>query len=185
MHKIITESYGSYEAQKIMNFQPNEKALNFVIEASKDILSFFPNIPGSCVMMSALLTAHVRENTDYPIHMIVGSFYIDNHHIFGKSSTSNQTKNFFTHTNLDWDGHAWVIFGTYLIDLSIFRTAYSDKSPKILNEKILSKFGKNRGLIIAPITSMNDNQLTYEPHYAVKDKEITGLVRGAFKLIEE
>lgn len=66
--------------------------------------------------MSVLWTAFIKDNTEYPIHVVAGSLYIDDKKIFGNNATSKQIKDIFSNSNLDWDGHCWVIFGNFICD---------------------------------------------------------------------
>ena len=42
----------------------------------------------------------------------------------------------FSETNMSWDGHAWIVYGDWLADVSLFRTADSDKSSPTLKEHV-------------------------------------------------
>jgi hypothetical protein len=159
-------------------------AIDTIINAGEEVLKLFPDIPGSCVPMSALWTAFIKDNTKYPIYVIAGSLYIDDKNIFGNNITLEETKKVFSNSNLDWDGHCWVLFGNLICDISIFRTAYSKSSPKLLKEKILSIFGENKGLFIVPLEEISKIGMRYETKYVLTDDEITSLFKGAYYLIE-
>jgi hypothetical protein len=57
-------------------------------------------------------------------------------------------KKLFSESNASWNGHAWVMFGHYLADVPIFRTAYSTRSPPRLAAHVRKEFGEGRGLLI-------------------------------------
>lgn len=120
-------------------------------DAGKGVLKLFPNVPRACALMTALWVVFIRSNTKYPIYAIAGSLLVDGIHVFGRTSSENQIKEAFTCTNLDWDGHCWIVFGNLIGDISLFRTAYSDKSPPALKEKVISEFGEGRGILIVPL----------------------------------
>ena len=90
----------------------------------------------------------------------------------------------FTGTNLDWDGHCWVIFGNLLGDVSLFRTAYSEASPPALKHKIITEFGEGHGLLISPLESLTQTCIAYDAQYVLTDDEITGLYNSARNIIE-
>jgi hypothetical protein len=134
--KLISKSYGETKANIALSFEPNEPAQKDLIEKARDVLKHFPYAAGACMFMSAMLTAVIRDHTKYPIHAVAGSLYIDNQPIFGKNLSSNQIKKAFKEQDLDWDGHCWIIFGSLIGDVSIFRTAYSDFAHPMLKKKV-------------------------------------------------
>ena len=134
--------------------------------------------------MTAMWAAFIRDNTEYPVHAVAGSLFVDGNHVFGSSLTTVQVKKAFSGTNLDWDGHCWIIFGNLIADVSLFRTAYSEASPPILKNKVLSEFGEGRGLFIAPIETTRQAGFVYEPKYVLTNDEITRLFNGARSMMK-
>jgi hypothetical protein len=181
--KLIAESYDEIEANNYLTFKPTNDQVQQLAEAGNSVLTRFPYQAGACALMSAMWGALIRDNTDFPIHVVAGSLYIDGQHIFGSDPSANHIKDAFVGKNLDWDGHCWVAFGDLIGDVSIFRTAYSKDSPPILKNKVLSSFGEGRGLFVATMDSMIENGFKYEPKYILTDNEISGLFKGAFSLI--
>lgn len=184
LSRLITESYSAVEAESALNFQPTETAISQLAEAGKAVLQVFPYKAGACALMSAMWIASIRDNTKYPIHAVAGSLFIDGYHLFGRDAAANQTKGAFNGTNLDWDGHCWIIFGNLIGDISLFRTAYSDNSPRVLKEKVISVFGEGRGLFVMSYDATLEYGIRYEPKYVLTDDEITGLCKGIFSMIE-
>jgi len=184
LFSLIAASYSDAHAKSAMSFQPSEFAVEQLVDAGKEVLTRFPWKPGACALMTAMWTAFIRDKTEYPIHAFAGSLLVDGVHVFGSDSTENQTKNAFVETNLDWDGHCWIVFGNLIGDVSLFRTAYSDASPPALKTKILAEFGTGRGLFIAPLSTLAEAGIVYDAQYALTDNEITGLFNGARTMIE-
>ena len=180
---LISLSYNEKESENYANFKPKKNEIDTLIEAAKEALSIFPNIPGACVPLSSLLASLIRDNTNYPIHAIAGSLYIDNKKVF--HNESDDFKALFKKTNLEWDGHCWIIFGNYLCDISICRTAYSNLSPVILKNKILSTMGEGKGIFICPIDKLLDNGFNFIPKYVLTDEEITIGFNSAYYLINK
>ena len=180
---LISLSYNEKESENYANFKPKKNEIDTLIEAAKEALSIFPNIPGACVPLSSLLASLIRDNTNYPIHAIAGSLYIDNKKVF--HNESDDFKALFKKTNLEWDGHCWIIFGNYLCDISICRTAYSNLSPVILKNKILSTMGEGKGIFICPIDKLLDNGFNFIPKYVLTDEEITIGFNSACYLINK
>jgi hypothetical protein len=184
LSSLIAASYTKADAEAAMSFQPSEFAVQQLADAGKEILTLFPYKPGACALMTAMWTAFIRDNTKYPVHAFAGSLFVDGVHVFGSDSTANQTKGAFAGTNLDWDGHCWIVFGNLIGDVSLFRTAYSDASPPALKKKIIAEFGTGRGLFIAPLHVPAERGIIYDAQYALTDVEITGLFNCARTMIE-
>ncbi|MFC1467874.1 hypothetical protein ACFLQY_04200 [Verrucomicrobiota bacterium] len=182
---LISESYDKEIAQRALTFSPSQAELETLIDAGKYVLTNFPDIPGACSVMTAMWVGLIRDNTDYPIHAIAGSLSIDGKTIFGKDMKPSQIKNSFLHGNMDWDGHCWIVLGNYIGDISISRTAYSDKSPRILKEKIVSSFGGNKGLFLCPSESARQEGFQYDPLFVLDAKTVDGLFQGAITIMDK
>lgn len=184
LSKLIEVSYSKVDAKAACSFLPDELAIQQLTDVGKKVLTIFPYTPGACALLTAMWVAFIRDNTKYPIHAVAGSLFIDGNHVFGNDSTANQIKKVFSDTNLDWDGHCWVIFGNLIADISLFRTAYSETSPLILKKKVLSEFGEGKGFFIAPIETSRKSGIVYEPKYVLTDDEIARLYKGARSMIK-
>lgn len=178
LSKIIESSYSKADAIAACSFRPNKLDVQQLQDVGSKVLTIFPYTPGACALMSAMWAAFIRKTTEYPIHVVAGSLFVDGNHIFGNDSTANQLKKELSRTNSDWDGHCWIIFGNQIADISIFRTAYSETSSPILKKKILSEFGEGKGFLIAPTETLREKGIVYDSKYVLTDEEISGLSNG-------
>ncbi len=184
LSSLITASYSQTDADAAISFRPSVSEVEELADAGEAVLEIFPDIPGACALMTAMWAAFIRDSTKYPIHAFAGSLFVDGVHVFGSDATANQMKGAFAGTNLDWDGHCWIVFGDRIADVSIFRTAYSPASPPALKKKILKEFGIGRKLLIEPLHVPAQSGIVYDAQYALTDDEITGLFHGARTMIE-
>mgnify|MGYP005991633367 CR=1 FL=1 len=185
INKLISYSYTNKEASKMENFSVDDKVINNIVTASKQILTVFPDMPLSCLPMSTLLTAMVRDTYNYPIHAVTGSLIIDNTRVFDNNLTKEETKIALTKSNTNWGGHCWVICNNLIIDISLCRTAYSQSSNSRLNQKVISLFGQNRGMFINTYKELKNSGIVYEEDYILNNDEITSFVKGAYSFIEK
>lgn len=146
----------------------------------RQLLSVFPPIPGACLLMSALYAARLQELVAGPILVIAGGLSVGSEHVFGAGGQFDGKR--FDQSNPSWDGHAWVELGDLVADVSIFRTAYSGQSHPLLRESIAKTYGRGRGLMIRRSGDASDG-LTYEPQYVLTEDQVTGLARGALKVL--
>lgn len=71
------------------------------------------------------------------------------------------------------------MFGPYVADVSIFRTAYSSQAPGLLAAHVRQEFGNGRGLLVVRWSDAPKSGLRYSPQYVLTESQVSGLVRGA------
>jgi hypothetical protein len=175
---LITLSHTAAEAAAYRSFVPTEAQLKMLGETGKDVLLNFPVMPAACAMMSALYAARLQMSAA-PAYVVAGAFSIGTTCLFGKDAESRDWKLAFSESNPSWDGHCWVMFGNFIADVSIFRTAYSYHSPPLLKRFVAERFGKGRGLLIGTMKEVGKLGFNYQPQYVLTESQITGLIRGA------
>ena len=77
------------------------------------------------------------------------------------------------------------MMGDYIVDISIFRSAYSADGPARLARHIDLNFGPDKGLYVDQWKRTRRVGLDYEPQYVLSADEVTTLMGGAFHLIEQ
>jgi len=76
------------------------------------------------------------------------------------------------------------MIGTYVVDISIFRTAYSRQGPARLTKHVDLAFGPNKGLYVDHWKRTRHLGLGYEPQYVLSADEVTSLMGGAYRVIK-
>jgi hypothetical protein len=147
-----------------------------------ETMAAFKPAAGTCVMMSVLLQLRLRHMTKTPAYVIVGTLKVNGQYVFGSASTSVDAKT-FTQSNCDWDGHCWVRFGQYNLDLSLRRTALSGRVAPLLANHIRSLPGN--GPIIGDDCAMKEDGLIYKPLRVLSDDELDPLINGALSKLGE
>ncbi|PUE65034.1 hypothetical protein [Arcobacter caeni] len=146
---LISLSYNEKESENYANFKPKENEIDTLIEAAKEALSIFPNIPGACVPLSSLLTSLIRDNTNYPIHAIAGSLYIDNKKVF--HNESDDFKALFKKTNLEWDGHCWIILEIIYVIFQYVELRIQTFLPLYLKIKYFQQWEKGKEFLFVQL----------------------------------
>ncbi len=181
---LIAESRGSEAASAYRAFKASEADLAVLADVGRKLLSIFPkDIPGACAIMSALYASRLEFETHVPVFVIAGSLFVGQTRVFGDDTVING-KERFSRSDSSWDGHAWLVMGHCIADASIFRTAYSPKSPPMLAAHVLRKFGKGKGLFIWPIEQIAELGLSYVPDYVLTEDQITGLALGGMAILD-
>ncbi|MDR3463681.1 MAG: hypothetical protein P4L76_15335 [Beijerinckiaceae bacterium] len=180
--ELIARSYGAANAQTYRDFVPSsadQQALAFV---GKELLTIFPNIPAACIMMSALYALQMQSTTGHAAYVVAGALWVGQIRIFGEDTPLNGSAR-FSQSSRSWDGHAWVMFGSYIADVSLFRTAYSQYSHPVLAAHVLREFGPGRGLMIVRDRDAANSGITYVPQYVLNEEQLMGVAQGALGMI--
>jgi hypothetical protein len=161
--EMIAQSYSAEAAKAFRAFEPSDADFVALKQAGQDLQVVFKLIPGACVVMSALLMLRLKTLTKAPAYLVAGSLAVGATRVFGDGDAVDGTKA-FGQSNPSWDGHAWVQFGRFIVDTSIFRTAYSSNSPPLLAKHVRATHGEGRGILIGTYEALaRDDNLIYEP----------------------
>ncbi|WP_437760764.1 hypothetical protein [Sorangium sp. So ce1389] len=82
-------------------------------------------------------------------------------------------------SNAAWDGHCWIALGSYVGDISIFRSAYAAPEGSNLRTVVVEQFGLGRGLFLATRSDAMQANFSYRPKHVVTEAEIAGLILSA------
>lgn len=182
--KLVADQHGWAAAKDFKSYEMDEADQAVLSQCAIDLLKVFSKVPGTCALMSAALAIGLERRMKAPIHVVAGTLAVGGVPVFGDQQPFDGSLVFST-SSPDWDGHVWVMVGGYVVDISIFRTAYSTEGPARLARHIDLTFGPGKGLYVDHWTRTRQVGLNYEPHYVLSVDEVTGLVGGAFHLIKQ
>jgi hypothetical protein len=185
LETLIGEAFGADAAKAWAKFSPTSKTVDAISEAGQQLLMDFPTMPGAGVMLSALCVRQLEKLKVGPTYVVAGSLYLRGQDyvgdklVFGKpGKLDGQAK--FSSSDLAWDGHVWIVCGDRLVDVSLFRTAYSRFSPPALAAHIRKKIGEERDLMICKLEDVAVYYgLRYETQYVLKQDQVDAVARGA------
>lgn len=154
--------------------------VDLVKEASLFVLKGMPHKPFLCLPLSALLYAVLKDNHGLEPQLVTGDLTFKNDYIFKQdfSVVAEEQPKFKL-----WAGHAWVELDNHIIDLSFFRTLYSDQFTKSYKEELLEFWGKGRGILITPNREIKEAQMKYHPKDILADDLVTAIIKGMDALI--
>jgi hypothetical protein len=150
LRELITASFDAAAADAWSKFTVGEADRLVLHEAALKVLKVFPGrIPGQCALMSALYSLALEKLGSQRGYVAAGSPYIDDKRVFSEDKEFDG-KELFSGSNLDWDGHARVVYGDWLAELLVCRTADAG-SPRILSKYIAKELSKGKGLLACRI----------------------------------
>jgi hypothetical protein len=158
--------------------------LNELEKLGHEVLQHIPSKPGLCGVMSALYVANWERKSPLPIYMVAGELYVNETRVFGHDLMSQTINEEINKSNPSWDGHFWVVFGSHIIDVSIFRTAYSDYSPAALATHVKEVFGLGKELLITSYLDLVEKGFKYIPHAVLTYEQVTAYCHGAKALLQ-
>ena len=181
--RINRKSFGEAAGEQWSDLTVGEDDKWKLAEAGRQVLQLFPGrIPYACCLMSAAYSVMLEHVGTKPAYVVAGSLYAGDTRIFGEEGEFDG-KACFCETNMSWDGHAWIVYGDWLADVSLFRTADSDQSPPALKDHVKRQFGHGKGLYVCRLGSEAENGFRYEPRYVLTLDQVNGLAQGANLLI--
>lgn len=163
------EAYTEYAAYQITS-------PDVIVETARRTLVSISPAFGSCVMISAGFVAALKSQ-GVPAVVILGDLLIDGDYAFKCRGNIPGATYDGEVVNATWDGHAWVLIGDVICDLSIFRTAYAIQQPSRLKAFITRHFGAGKGALMCAPDSLPPG-MEFVPQFALKDDQIFGLLEG-------
>lgn len=158
----------------------NDEQFAALVSVGHDVLRAFPRKAGACVMMGALYVGRLHHLGHASATLVGGALVVAGSPVFGNSSVGDALN-----TDLDWGGHAWVLFGEYIADVSLVMTAYSPDAPKLLARHIAPRIKPTQRLYVAtPEAARRADQLDYRPQRIFSDAELDQLYRGALTFLK-
>lgn len=182
--KLVSVDHGWPAAKAFKAYRMSDSDRAALSARAVDLLKVFPPVPGTCTLMSAALAVSLEGRLSAPVYLVAGTLSVEGVPVFGDRHPIDGAQVFAT-SNPDWNGHVWAMVGPYIVDISIFRTAYSSVGPARLARHILSTFGPNKGLYVDLWRHTGRVGLGYEPQYVLSSDEVTALMQGAYKVMTQ
>lgn len=182
--KLIAHQHGWAAARAFKAYEMEDADRRALSHCAIDLLKVFPPVPGACALMSAALAVSLERHMKAPIHVVAGTLAVEGQPVFGDRQPFDGSGVFST-SSPGWDGHVWVMIGPYVVDISIFRTAYSAQGPARLARHIDLTFGPEKGLYVDHWKRTRQVGLSYQPQYVLNADEVTSLMGGAFDIIKQ
>ncbi|MEH2500482.1 hypothetical protein V1294_006961 [Bradyrhizobium sp. AZCC 1678] len=184
LRDLITASFDVAAADAWSKFEVGEADKLVLHEAAMKVLKVFPGrMPGLCALMSGLYSLALEKLGSQRVYVVAGSLYIGDKRIFGEDGEFDG-KRAFSESNIDWNGHAWTVYGDWLADVSVCRTADAG-SPRLLSKYIAKEIGKGKGLLACRMASMDPAGIRYTPQYVLTRDQVDAVGRGALAMIDK
>ncbi|MGI2108992.1 hypothetical protein ACRN9C_06275 [Shewanella frigidimarina] len=151
-----------------------------IVEFGLVILDKMPPIHGGCLYISAMLVAMINDHTELDAKLVTGSLSVEGKTIFSHSDIAGA---FCTGNDVlsSWDGHAWVSISDIVFDFSIFRTIYSNQTPKKISDIFFKIFG-DISYLVGKTNKLNEMGVVYKQCEELTDSNVTALIQSANRI---
>lgn len=178
----LKEDFTQQQIREFCNYKLSNSDLEFIVFAVKQALRAVEPQALDCALLSALIVAHVRDNSSIPLALIGGDFKYKGFALFKHGENLNLKAANQNVINEKFDGHFWIEVGGLIVDPSIFRTLYSNHVSENLRKEIEFRFGAGKGCVVAtPEEMIRQHDFEYVPRYSLSDNTINGLIKGFFE----
>ncbi len=183
LRELIAASHGADAAEAWSKFKLGEADKLVLGDAGKrTLLLFSGQQAGQCALMSATYAWAIEKLATPQAYVVAGQLYIGNHRIFGENGEF-EGKRIFSKSNMDWNGHVWVVYGDWIADVSLLRTARGGSLHR-LKSYVSKTFKPTNGLMCCQMDTMGGYEFRYVPQYVLPQEEVEGLQRGAVAVLD-
>lgn len=177
---LVEQSHSRIVMEQVRDYDPDEQAFETLAEISRGMLATCKPEGSSCVIMSALLAETLCGQLGIPIPVVAGALKLDGGYMYG-SNLAFDGRRVFSESSEDWDGHCWLLFGSYIVDVSLGRTARSGECRAQLARAVIGTFGENVGMIAVTEAGARRAKLRYLPRYVLTQDQVLALAGGAIQ----
>ncbi|MBT0668844.1 hypothetical protein HT136_10750 [Novosphingobium profundi] len=181
--KLVAHHHGWAAAKTFKTYALNETDQAALSRAARDLLKVFPQVPRAGALMSAALAVTLERQIAAPIHLVAGTLSLEGAPVIGDGGSFDGAE-VFAGPQFDWDGHVWLMMGPQVVDIGLFRLAYSGEGPARLAKHVDLVFGPGKALYVDHWSRTRKQGLRYEPHYVLSSEEVTRLMGHAFRAIQ-
>ena len=175
LDKLIAASAGEDAANAYRSYRPSTADRDALASAGAAILQEFLPVAGSCVLLSAAYAARLRAQ-GHAAHVVAGDLFADRVRVFGDGRPVDAAT--FGRSNFTWDGHAWVMLGDMVADVSVCRTVGLGGAHPALVGLVRREFA-TAGMFVMGWSAARRAGLTYTPRHVLSDEQAEILCRSA------
>jgi hypothetical protein len=149
-----------------------------IARCASELLGVFPKGPGTVNLLTAALAVQLQRHLQAPVHLVAGTLSVDGAAVLGDRLPFDGP-GVFAEPNPAWPGHLWVMVGAHVVDVAIFRIAYSPDCPPELAHHVHGVFGPDKGLYADQWRQARRLGLAYEPQYVLSEDDLMRLMAAA------
>lgn len=178
---MIEASHSRGAMERFRDYETDDRAFTILRDMVQGLLHVVPPAGSSCVIMSALLAVALEEPLGTLVPVVAGALKLDGAYVYGSNRGFDGRRVFSGQEGDDWDGHCWILFGGYIVDISLGRTAREGHCRAPLAQRIVSEFGPHAGMIALTENGARKAGLHYLPRYVLTPDQVLANAGGAMQ----
>jgi hypothetical protein len=178
--KLIEQSHSREVMERVCDYDPDDRAFEILTEMSRGMLAACKPEGSSCVIMSALLAECLSDPLGLSVPVVAGALKLGSDYMYGGNRPFDG-RQVFSANGEDWDGHCWLLFGRYIVDVSLGRTARRGECKASLSRAVIGTFGEHVGMIAVTEAGARKANLRYLPRYVLTPDQVLALSGGAMQ----
>jgi hypothetical protein len=177
---MVEASHSRAAMEQVRDHASSDADFDALVETATEMLRVCAPEGSACVLLSALLAETLSPRLGITIPVVAGSLKLGSRYMYGGDKGFDGAR-VFSEGTTDWDGHCWLLFGDYIVDASLGRTARrGDCSPE-LSRAVIRTFGPNVGLIAVTESNARAAGLRYLPRYVLTPDQVLASAGGAIQ----
>jgi hypothetical protein len=181
--RLIAAQHDWPVAKAFKSYKMSDADRAVITTSAVSLLRIFPDAPNAGAQLSAAFAVQLERALPAPVQVIAGTLKVEGKAVFSGHFPIDRPAILST-GELRWGGHVWVMVGSHIVDIAIFRAAYSRHGPSTLSRHVDLAFGRDKALYVDDWKHSRRMGLGYEPHHVLSGAEITALMGGAYRRIE-
>lgn len=181
--RLVAARHGWAEAKAFKVYQPGDADRAIMARCAVDLLKVFPKAPGTAALLTGAFAVQLGRHLAAPVHVVAGGLSVDGQPVSGDRPAAGAV-DIAAQAGIARGEHAWVMVGAHVLDIAIFRMAYSSNCPPMLARHVHSVFGQDKGLYVDHWRRARQLGLGYTPRRVLGAEEVTTLMGGAYAVMK-
>jgi hypothetical protein len=177
---MVEASHSRAAMEQVRDHAPADADFDALAETAAEMLRVCAPEGSACVLLSALLAETLSSRLGVTIPVVAGALKLGGRYMYGGDKGFDGAR-VFSEGTMDWDGHCWLLFGDYVVDASLGRTARRRECSPVLSSAVIEAFGPNVGLIAVTESGARAAGLRYLPRYVLTPDQVLASAGGAIQ----
>jgi hypothetical protein len=175
--RLVAQAQGWPAAKAFKSAALGDAALAAVSQSALGLLQVLP--AATSAQMSAALAVQLERVIDAPVQVVAGTLAVERAVVLGTDGAFDAADV----CDPAFGGHAWLMVGETIIDIALFRLAYSAQGPARLARHVDLVFGPGKALFVDGWKHAARLGLSYRPQIALTADAVTLLMGQAHAAI--
>lgn len=147
---------------------------------AESITENFKLVSGSCLYMSAVLSAMIQDHLSVDAKFVTGSLSVAGFTVFSHQPIKPLLTNKCVFSQ--WDGHSWIEIDDIVFDLSLFRTVFSSATPPYIQSLFDTRVDRRAAYLIGQKSKLSEIGIQYMALELLSEDDATIFIKNADRM---